>query len=301
MRTIIALTAVCFLITLPGCRQKDADRRQDAAPTPLIAVSIAPQEWFVSRIGGDRVRTLVLAGPGQNPHNYEPTPQQLSSLARAGAWILSGTEFEISLKPKIEELFSGLRIVDGTAGVTFRQMTAREEHDHDEDDDDHNIDRHTWLGWQPAKILAGHIRDTLAVIDPAGAEQYATNYHTLIQDIDAVFDALRRDLAPLNGSNVFVYHPSFGYFLDEFGITQQAVETGGKEPGPRDLARLITLAQKERPAAIFVQAQFPVTAAGTVAAAIDANLITLDPLAPDWLANIQRMGAALLQNRGYRE
>jgi zinc transport system substrate-binding protein len=291
MRTIIALTAVCFLITLPGCRQKET------STTPLIAVSIAPQEWFVSRIGGDRVRILVLAGPGQNPHNYEPTPQQLSSLSRASAWILSGTEFEISLQPKIEKLFSGLRIVDGTAGVTFRSMTAHEEHDDEDEDDDHTIDRHTWLGSGPAKILAGHIRDTLSVMDPEGAEQYAAQYRTLVQDIDTVFDDLRRDLAPLHGSNVFVYHPSFGYFLDEFGITQQAVETGGKEPGPRDLARLIALAQKEHPAAIFVQAQFPVSAAQTVANAIDAALITLDPLAPDWLANIQRMGEALLRNR----
>jgi zinc transport system substrate-binding protein len=90
-----------------------------------------------------------------------------------------------------------------------------------------------------------------------------------------------------------VYHPSFGYFLDEFGIRQEAVETGGKEPGPRTLNRLIDRAKQEGAAAIFVQAQFPVNAAKTVAAAAGAELVSLDPLSPGWLANIRLMGEAL--------
>jgi zinc transport system substrate-binding protein len=332
--SLLPLFAVLFLL-LGGCSRGNRVAHNGQSATPLIAVSIVPQEWFVSRIGDGRVRTLVLAGPGQNPHNYEPTPKQISGLARAGAWVLSGTEFEISLRPKIEKLFPSLPLIDGTAGVTFRKLE-----DHDDDDEistphrplsllkqtcpsgnndndrgsrradsnqetqldavpstvvplPHNIDRHTWLGSQPAKILAGHIRDALSLVDPAGSAYYDENYSALILEIDAEFSILRRELAPLKGSNVFVYHPSFGYFLDEFGISQEAVETGGKEPGPRDLARLIARAKQEQPAAIFVQAQFPVSAAQTVADAVGAVTITLDPLAPDWLANIRYMGEAL--------
>jgi zinc transport system substrate-binding protein len=282
--SLIHFFILCTIIVLSGCS------RQYNTAAPLIAVSIVPQEWFVSRIGGDHVRTLVLAGPGQNPHNYEPTPRQVSGLAGAGAWILSGAEFEITLRPKIEKLFPALPIIDGTSGVVMRKADS---HDDDEHDD---VDRHTWLGREPAKILAAHIRDTLSALDMAGAEYYAENYVNLAQDIDAEFAALRRELAPLRGSNVFVYHPSFGYFLDEFGIKQQAVETGGKTPGPRELSRLIALAQQEQPAAIFVQAQFPVSAAKTVADSVGAVTISLDPLAPDWLANIRRMGVALLDS-----
>jgi zinc transport system substrate-binding protein len=285
----ISIFIVCFLFAFSGCsRRNNVTHNGQSTVTPLIAVSIVPQEWFVSRIGGERARTLVLAGPGQNPHNYEPTPQQISGLAQAGAWILSGAEFEISLRPKIEKLFPALPIIDGTAGVVFRKM---EEHNHDE-----GIDRHTWLGREPAKILAAHIRDTLTALDPAGAEFYTENYIQLIQDIDAEFAALRRELAPLKGKNIFVYHPSFGYFLDEFDIHQQAVETGGKSPGPRELSRLIALAKEEHPAAIFVQAQFPVSAAQTLAEAVGALTVSLDPLAPDWLANIRRMGEALKES-----
>ena len=167
-----------------------------------------------------------------------------------------------------------------------------EEHDH-EHDHEHALDRHTWLGQAPAKILAAHIRDTLCLLDSENAAFYSEQYDILVRDVDEEFDRLRIVLAPLKGRSVFVYHPSFGYFLDEFGIHQDAVETGGKEPGPRELNYLVAKLKEERAAALFVQTQFPVNAARTVAAAAGAEVIELDPLAEDWLENIRRMGQAL--------
>jgi zinc transport system substrate-binding protein len=76
------------------------------------------------------------------------------------------------------------------------------------------------------------------------------------------------------------------------------VETGGKEPTPRALKLLVERAKKEKAAAIFVQAQFPVSTAKTAADAAGTILATLDPLAPDWLANIRTMGEVLQKNAG---
>ncbi|MDR0443293.1 MAG: zinc ABC transporter substrate-binding protein [Treponema sp.] len=299
-RAWLLIAVVCSLL-FAACS------RQTSQQGLLIAVSIPPQEWFVSRIAGDKAATLVLAGQGQNPHNYEPTPKQIQSLAAARAWVLSGSEFEISLRGKVASLFPNLLLVDGTEGVRFRLLEPAAErtnvsegsppvdHDHDGDDDHSSleIDKHTWLGREPAKILAAHITDTLSLLDGANADYYFEQYEILVREIDDEFDKLKIILAPLEGRSVFVYHPSFGYFLDEFGIHQEAVETGGKEPGPRDLQFLILRLKEEQAAALFVQAQFPANAAKTLAAAVDAELIALDPLAGNWLDNIRRMGDAL--------
>jgi zinc transport system substrate-binding protein len=269
--------------------------RQTANEKLLIAVSIPPQSWFVSQIAGEKCGTIVLAGPRQNPHSYEPGPRQLQSLSSAGAWILSGTEFEISLQPKIAALFPDLLITDGTRGVRFRTLSENEHDDHGAQHSSIEIDRHTWLGREPAKILALHIRDTLLLLDKENEDYYNERYESLVRLIDDEFDKLRIELAHLEGKKVFVYHPSFGYFLDEFGITQEAVETGGKEPGPRVLNELINSMKEEKPAAIFVQTQFPVNAARTISEAAGAKLILLDPLAENWLENIRSMGQALME------
>ncbi|MHC1692276.1 MAG: metal ABC transporter solute-binding protein, Zn/Mn family [Sphaerochaetaceae bacterium] len=302
MRIImLALVFVCITMLLSAMGNIESTTESERLQ---VAVSILPQKYFVERIAGDLVDTAVLVGVGQSPHDYQPTPNQMAQLAMAKVWFLSNTDFENSLKDKVAALYPGLRIVDGTEGVVFRTL---EEHHHEGELAEENpvesveaegieIDRHTWLGRQPSKILASHIKDTLVGFMPGQKALLEENYGSLVADIDAVFNGLTQKLVILKGRTVFVYHPSFGYFLDEFGINQESVETGGKEPTAKALSLLIEEARADHAAAIFVQAQFSTSAAKTVADAVGAQVVALDPLASDWLENIQAMGEALLNS-----
>jgi zinc transport system substrate-binding protein len=207
-------------------------------------------------------------------------------------------DFERGLEPKIRSLYPSLKIVNTTQKVRFRQL---EEPRHKEEGHKHKghkheesgTDLHTWLGRDAVKIQCESIRDALAALDPAGATEYKKNFERFAADIDRLFDKLLSELKPLRGKTIYVYHPSFGYFLDAFGIVQEAVETGGKEPTQKDLAKLAARAKKDGAKVIFVQAQFPTAAATTLAKAIGGVVQPLDALAPDWLANMERMGDAL--------
>lgn len=305
MRNRFASILLVFIITLaPLSASGNSEAKTTDNTKPVVAVSILPQQYVVDRIAGDLVSTVVLVGPGQSPHAYEPTPRQMSALSQADAWILSNTDFELSLQPKITSMYPDLLVVDGTEGVTFRYL---EDHGHEEGEleVDHvdtpqqtyqgELDRHTWLGREPMQILATHTTNTLAKLDPAHADTYAANLAVFLEEIDTLFTNLIQELAMLRGSTVFVYHPSFGYLLDDLGITQEAVETGGKEPTAKALSLLIEEARKDNVPALFVQAQFPVSAAKSVAQAVGAQVLPLDPLAYDWLANIRLIGDTLHQ------
>jgi len=273
------------------------------ASKPLVAVSILPQAYFVQRLAGDRVEVLTIVGPGQSPHSYEPTPRQMANLSRAAIWFVNGVDFERGLEPKIRSLYPKLSIVNTTAKVSFRQLEGQHhegEEQHEESERQYKeaeheggIDPHTWLGREAVKAQLAAMLEALVTFDPAGAAVYRKNHGTFVADIDAVFEKLAPALEPLRSTSVFVYHPSFGYFLDEFGIVQEAVETGGKEPTQKGLAALAAEAREDGARAIFVQAQFPTAAARTLAKAIGGVVLPLDALAPDWLANLERMGAAL--------
>jgi zinc transport system substrate-binding protein len=311
VRSILAVllfwVAPGLLLGVGKAEKGTARESKVEAEKPLVAVSILPQSYFVKRIGENTVSVMTLVGPGQSPHTYEPTPRQMEELSRARVWILSGTDFEDRLKPKIRSLYPKLTIVDGTAGVTFRTL---EEHEHEgehagqgdkqgqekkSEARGHELekDRHTWLGREAAKILATHVRDALIRVNPQEADRYRKNHQALVTEIDSIFEGLKKELAPLKGQRVYVYHPAFGYFLDEFGIIQEAVETGGKEPNPQTLAKLVERAKEDKVKVIFVQAQFPTQAAQTLAAQLGAEVLPLDSLAENWLENIRRMGEAL--------
>jgi zinc transport system substrate-binding protein len=296
--SLLALSAALLASCSAGSGRTGADPRAGAEArnaVPLVAVSILPQAEFVRRIAGDRFRVIVLVGPGQSPHSYEPSPRQLAELGRAAVWFTLGLEFEHALESRITALYPGLRVVDISAGIQRRPLEAHSDEAGAEGDShpDEGLDPHTWLGRDEAKAELSRIRETLADIDPAGAALFTANHGRFVAEIDGVFEGLARDLAPLAGSPVFVYHPAFGYFLDEFGIIQEAVETGGKEPTQKHLAELVGRARAEGAKLIFVQAQFPTAAASSLAKAIGGVVQPLDDLAPDWLANIGRMGEAL--------
>ncbi len=269
-----------------------------------LTVSILPQAYFVERIGSGRVKPLVLVGPGQSPHSYEPSPKQMEGLAKSLGWLTIDMEFEHALLPKVSSLYPSLAVLDGTEGMVFRSL---EEHSHEDEEgevheegEEHEEgehleerDPHVWLGRKNAQALALNTLTALVSLDPEGKASYEKAYAALSADIDKTFDDLVPQLAQLRGKPVFVFHPAFGYFLDEFGIEQKAVEISGKEPTQQALADLIAEAKAEGVSVIFVQKQFPTTAAQTIAKAINGQVIGIDDLAENWLDNLRDLGSAL--------
>jgi zinc transport system substrate-binding protein len=293
MQRILILILILFLIpfNLFSFGEKEMVKEKTK---PLIAVSILPQQFVVDKIGNSLVESIVLVGPGQNPHSYEPTPKQMAQLSEADVWFLSKVDFEVALEPKIISLYPNLRLVDTTEGVTFRYL---EDHHHDDGSSHHDnileLDRHTWLGKEPMQLLAQKVATTLSAIDPTNKAAYDKNLDLYLKEIEETFTTLHQQLNHLKGETIFVYHPSFGYLFDEFNLTQEAVEIGGKEPTAKALTFLIEKAQKEAVKALFVQAQFPTSAANNIAKAIGAKVIALDPLAYDWLENLKIIGESL--------
>jgi zinc transport system substrate-binding protein len=285
-----------------------------------VAVSIIPQAYFVERIGGRRVTVEVLVGPGQSPHAFEPTPRQVTALGQADVYFTIGIDFERSLLPRVEKMFKNVQIVDTQAGIKLRSYTRAEaeagehgesghgpadsgpshdtggEHQHHDRDHDHAAgapDPHTWLNPRLVKIQARTICDTLARLDPGRADEYRGNLAAFQAELDQVRDEIAAVLDPLKGREVFVFHPAFGYFLEEFGLKQVPVEIAGKEPTARQLAQLIDRAKAAGVKVIFVQPQFPTKSAEAVARAIDGVVVPLDDLSPDYFANLRDIAAKI--------
>jgi zinc transport system substrate-binding protein len=268
-----------------------------AAPAPAtepleVFVSIQPQAYFVERIGGERVRPQVLVKPGESPATYAPTPRQMAALAKAKALFHIGVPFEEALIPRIERTMEGLLVVDTRRGIRLRPMEARHHHPGQTGRAYRNrggMDPHTWLSPVLAKRQARTIFEALVRLDPAGESEYRANYRSFVLDLDALHRRLTEVLSPLRGRKLFVFHPAYGYFAEAYGLTQVPVEIEGKEPTPKELARLIEAAKAHNAKVIFVQPQFSTDRAEAVASAIGGAVVALDPLAKDYIRNLERM------------
>lgn len=274
-----------------------------ASSKPLlnVQVSILPQKYFVERIGKDRVRVAVLVKPGKSPEIYSPSPDQMKELASSDVYFRIGVPFENGILLKIESL-AGLKVVDTRQGILLRQMEDsqpdREDpgHDavHNEVHHDHvGRDPHIWMSPVLVKEQAHTIFQTLVDMDPDGKDAYQANYDLFVKDLDDLDTRLKTSLKGLKGENLFVFHPSFGYFTDAYGLTQVAVETMGKAPKGKALSSIIKLAKKQKTRVIFVQPQFDRNSAQKIAAAINGSVVSIDPLAYDYLANMNHMAQTI--------
>jgi len=292
--------AVLVLLGLIVLAQSGCDtetRSADASSSALtVAVSILPQAEFVRRISGPYVRPIVLVGPGQSPATFDPTLKQMARLARARLYFRIGVAFEDRLVAKMRETYPKLQIIDTHKGIVPRQMDEGPglRHHHHAG----KPDPHIWLNPRLVKIQSRTICDALKQADPDHAADFERNLEAFEADLDAVDARIAQLLAPLKGSEFFVFHPAFGYFGDAYGLRQVAVETGGKEPTARQLSALIARAKKQHVRLILVQQQFSTAGAKAVAEAIGGAVVAVDPLAEDYLDNLRRIAAAIAESLG---
>jgi zinc transport system substrate-binding protein len=87
-----------------------------------------------------------------------------------------------------------------------------------------------------------------------------------------------------------VFHPSWGYFAQAYGLEQVPIEIEGKDPKPAQLKELIQYAKEHAIKVIFVQPQLSVKSAEMVSREINAQVVAADPLGADWAENLLEVG-----------
>lgn len=236
-----------------------------------VFVCIEPIAYLAERIGGPLVDTSVLVGPGQDPHTYEPTPGQMARLAESRLYFAIGLPFEDRLLPRIRELSPNLAVID--AGRSVPRRTG---------------DPHIWMSPRLAKTIARNLCDALVTADASNSRTYHDGLDALLSDLDTLDTEIASALRPLRGRSICVFHDAFGYFADAYGLKQVAIETGGREPGPRHVAELVERARRDGVRVIFVQPQFSTMSAAAIAREIGGAVVPFDPLARDYIANMRK-------------
>jgi zinc transport system substrate-binding protein len=253
-----------------------------------VAVSVPPQAYFVERIGGDRVAVEVMIPPGYSHAEYPLTPGKVQALSRARLYVKVGHpafEFERDQIDPVLATLRGLRVVDMSQGMRLLKDEAGEGHGHGHV----GGDPHVWVAPGTVAVAARNVAAALSRADPAHATEYRANLQAFEADIAALDREIRARLAGRQGEAFMVYHPTWGYFAQEYGLEQVAIEAEGKEPSAARLIQLIDTARRDGVKVVFVQAGFPRKSAQVIADAVGARVLVADPQERDWLGNLRRV------------
>jgi len=264
---------------------------------PMVIVSILPQKTFVEKIAKEKVDVTLMVKPGNSPHSYEPKSSQMISISKADVYFSIGIEFEKTWLDRFKSQNKKLRFVnisDSVAKIAMTESHNEQVHHHETGHHHKGVDPHTWTSPKNVKIMAKSIYRILVQIDPTNEKFYKSNLDDFIKEIEETDNKIKYTLQDIKVNSKFmVFHPSWGYFANEYNLTQIAVEVEGKKPKAKEMIMIINEAREENVKVIFTQPEFSDKSAQIIAKEANVSVKKISPLNPDWSKNLINMAKAI--------
>ena len=236
-----------------------------------------PYAKMLSRLGKDRIEIVVLVPEGSDPHTFEPKPGTLKDFSKAEIYFTDSSGLDKNWLPRFKGVNSKVKILALDSGIQFESL---DDHHHESE----ALDPHLWVSLKNVQIILKNMLAVLTQYDPQGKAFYVENFNMYMKELNSLSDAIDSlsKKIPEEKKTFMVFHPSFGYFARDYGFKQLCIEANGKEPKPKDLQHLIQEAKKSKIQSIFIMPNFSKRSAETIAKSLNANVVTVNPLAYDF-------------------
>ena len=255
---------------------------------PEVIASFYPLYFFASEIAGDKLTVTNLTPSGVEPHDYEPTPQNIAKIYESKLLLINGAGFEPWIEKLEQELTDkGVTIVNASESIALTEGAHEDEHEeeagHAEEEELHEkeiFDPHVWLSPVLAKSQVAKITEGLTKIDPANKTYYEANAKTLTERLDALDQKYQSGLSSCQQKDFVTSHAAFAYLASEYHLTMTPIAglSPEKEPSAQELAEVAAFAKDNNIKYIFFETLVSPKLSETIANEIDAKTLVLDPL-----------------------
>ena len=274
-----------------------------AGPLPAgaadgVVATFKPVHSLVSAVMAGVGKPYLIMRGAESPHTYRMRPSDAGVIGKARVIFMIGDLVETSLAGAIHKLGGKARVVElaevpGLVRKPLRMGGAFEDDGHDHghghghshgpgkghSHDDEAFDMHVWLDPVNAGLMAVAIARTLSEADPANAAKYEANAGALVTRLDELTAQLAAELAPVNDKPFIVFHDSYRYFEDRFGLTAvgSAVVSTGRSPGVRRVRELRKKVHELGVVCVFAEPRFDQRFVKLITEGTKARSGTVDP------------------------
>jgi len=244
----------------------------DAADKVRVVTTIPDLKSLTEAVGGDLVDVDSLTRGTQNFHEAEVRPSMMLKLRKADLLVENGAELDAWVDVAVQNA-NNANIVRGgrgrieiSRGVPLLEVPSTRV-DRSMGDVHPLGNPHFSLDPGLAPVITQNILDGLLRVAPQHRAAFERNRTAFLARLDEQMARWTKQMEPLRGTKVVVYHPDFIYFLTRFGLVQLgAVEDRpGIPPSPQHLVNLIRQMKEEGVKAILVEPWNDVKLANRVA------------------------------------
>jgi zinc/manganese transport system substrate-binding protein len=274
-RLAVRLVLLTGLLTAGACATSastagaDGDRVEIVATTSIIGD-------VVSNVVGDAANVDVILPVGTDPHDFEPSPQQVASINDADLVVANGLGLEEGLTDAMEAAaFDGTPVLQLAEQLDPLPLIGSPE----DDASGEALDPHFWHDPDRMARAIDLVVGELTAVDGSvdwqrGASSYRAEVEAAGDEAEEILSAVPPDQRILVTS-----HDSLGYFADRFGFEViTTVIPGGStlaEPSGRGIAELVDTIDATGVSVILTDASNPAAIADTVAAEAGGDVLVV--------------------------
>ncbi|MGB9852567.1 MAG: metal ABC transporter substrate-binding protein [Candidatus Kapaibacteriota bacterium] len=251
---------VLFLLLIVACTKQENNSKE------LIFTSNYPLKLIIQGIVGDSSIVFSIVPPNVSEHTFEPKVSDVNKLDNAKIVFYVADNLDKWATKSISNKIQVLKLLPENEIYLF--------------EDGKTPDPHFWTS--PKTVLS--ILDTLTTLLveklPEYKQKILESSRKFKSRLFALDDTIKKILSPLRGKYVFTFHPSFRYFLRDYGLIYggSIEETPGAEPTLSHLNNIIQKIKQTQTKAIFTEPQLNPHSAEVIANSTGVRLFELDPI-----------------------
>ncbi len=230
----------------------------------------------------------VLLPAAASPHTFEIKPSDARVINDCTALIIGGPNLDDwAFSANAKHLINLQQLIPDSMKIYL-------------DDREEVVDPHFWTDPLTVKSMLANLSARLCKIDPHSCVKIQDRTSDFAGSLERLDAEIKIMMGAIRNRNIIISHPFFLYFLKRYGLNLVGViePTPGKEPGPREISRLIEQGRKYAVSAVFVHGHHEARSASLVANMLGIPLVQLDPIGTPEIApsysdllkyNIQRI------------
>lgn len=212
-----------------------------------IVTTIAQIGEPLSVIGGDRVEVTSLMGPSVDPHLYQATQGDISTVGEADLIFYNGLNLEENMVAIFNEISETKPVLAIGETIAEDQLL---------DEEEGVTDPHIWFDYHLWEEALSHAVEELKAYAPEDADYFEENWNTYVSELEDVKEHAEKLADIPEAQRVLVTaHDAFGYFgalhdIEVIGL--QGLSTDS-EVGISDINETIDIIKEHEVPAIFIE------------------------------------------------
>lgn len=288
--TIIALVGSVSVIGLTT----------DHDDTSYIYTTLSWQQEMVQEIVGETYVVKSFLPPNSDPHSATLTPGILASSNTVAYFAIgSGVDWEekyiyiVRDQQNIRTFECCEELIEEGSMEHLLPGKCHEAHDHEEHDGhNHSYDPHVWTSPERLTLIAEYVKDKMILIDtdPDHKIIFEEGCASYVDKTAKLVDLATEELNNKADSSIVVWHNSWAYLLPSNVSESALMEVAQSSMIPDQLA-LLQGGTADNPKNIFLSNELDINGFNEKDLknfGVHVNIIVLDPLASNWLDELEK-------------